>query len=149
MGATQTDILESWTGRQQGPFFSYCDLQPLLVEPEVQRRLRAIEIEMHIYSMLGQKLSAQDVGQTVTDKGLLEKNKALAPRKDVSGQLNLSWTSLRRGRMRIMGTQVHAGRGRKKYTFQPVCVACRVVRRRGCGSGEGWTLLRVSSGFQT
>lgn len=55
--------------------------------------------------------------QTVTDKGLLEENKALAPRNDIAGQLNLSRTSLRRGGMRVMGTQVHAGRGGKKYTF--------------------------------
>lgn len=55
--------------------------------------------------------------QTVTDKGLLEENEALAPRNDIAGQLNLSRTSLRRGGMRVMGTQVHAGRGGKKYTF--------------------------------
>lgn len=39
------------------------------------------------------------------------------PRRNITDELNLSWTSFRRDRRWIMETQVQAARSRKKYTI--------------------------------
>lgn len=43
---------------------------------------------MHLYNTLGQKLRAQDVDPTITARAVLEEDKALASRKDITGQLH-------------------------------------------------------------
>lgn len=79
------------------------------------------------------------MGQTVTAKGVLDGDKVLASRKGITGQLNLSWTSLRRGQMWARGFRQEEG-----CLSRPVCAACRVIMGTDCGSREAWTLLRVS-----
>lgn len=82
------------------------------------------------------------MGQTVTAKGVLDGDKVLASRKGITGQLNLSWTSLKRGRMWTMGFRQEEG-----CLSSPVCAECRVIMGTDYGSREAWTPLRVSPRF--